>query len=128
MHRLQVGGNMKSKKVRTYGYIKCSMCGVEVLKKHPKTTRCPSCQTKYHSKKAAEKQKRLRAAQGRSNQVHRSTECKKTKICRYGSNVGALDICNYMEIVGHSRGCPVENCKEFKRRKRGRKKKGEKNG
>lgn len=47
--------------------------------------------------------------QQRSEQAHVCGE--KCKSCRYGATAGAVLICDYIGINGHTRGCPVgEDC------------------
>ena len=41
--------------------------------------------------------------------------CPKKKSCMFGGRMGGIDICNFMEIKGYSRPCPVKNCTEYKK-------------
>ncbi|MCQ4637137.1 hypothetical protein NE619_10405 [Anaerovorax odorimutans] len=33
--------------------------------------------------------------------------------CRYSCCLGSMMICDYIGIVGHSRGCPAEGCMKY---------------
>ena len=44
------------------------------------------------------------------------TVCKKTRSCRYGGKMGGIRICDYYEITGTRRPCPVQDCTEYERR------------
>lgn len=100
-------------KVNTYGYINCEDCGQLVLKKHPMTKRCPECQREHNK----QEQRKYHKKRSKTN-VKPVSQCKKTKTCIYGSTMSHIDICNYLEMVGHSRGCPVKGCTKYKRRKK----------
>jgi len=48
--------------------------------------------------------------------------CMKTESCIYGGRSGSLLLCDYLEITGHRRPCPVKGCTEYKKKKRKRNK------
>ena len=50
--------------------------------------------------------------------INSVSRCKKTKTCEYGSKMSGIPICDYIGVTGHSRGCPIEGCTKYKRRKK----------
>lgn len=94
----------------------CIDCGEKYIKKHPSQKRCKECQRKHDKEihgEAGKRRKKIKYAP----HIKDPYTCKKTKTCIYGGTAGSLHICNYLEITGKPRGCPVQNCKEYKRRK-----------
>ncbi|SHK34575.1 helix-turn-helix domain-containing protein [Hespellia stercorisuis] len=47
--------------------------------------------------------------------VGKNADRHKCKICKYRSKVGGKQICDYCSIVGHIRGCEVEDCSVFEK-------------
>lgn len=118
----------------------CVDCGKEYIATSPNSVRCVDCRatyrTRYMKKWSKERYKREREAiiaerkalglpeklkpgpksGSKPKKIKDPNECKKTRQCIYGDKVGGMCICNYMEIVGHKRPCPVKGCTEFKRK------------
>lgn len=102
---------------------KCIDCGAEITRKSKKKVRCPDCKKEYEKKWHREYAKRRYIASPKKVQKKQSKQnpqsislCKKTKSCIYGGKMSGIAICDYIGITGHSRGCPVEDCKKYKRR------------
>ena len=41
----------------------------------------------------------------------------KCKTCKFGCKISGMEICQYILIMGHSRGCDPENCEKYIRGK-----------
>lgn len=101
------------------GITKCIECETKFEKRHPKQIRCPDCQ-----KERLREERKKYHIQTYCPKITKKdpNECKKKRSCIYGGRAGSVDICDYMSIEGHSRGCPVQGCDKYKRKqKRGRK-------
>lgn len=102
---------------KSYGEVKCVDCGKLFLKKSHQMIRCRDCQVE-HKKKADNKRKKKKGEKDVQSDVAHIPLCKRTKSCKYGTRTSGFGICDYIGIEGHSRGCPVEGCTKYVRRKR----------
>ena len=94
----------------------CIDCGEKYIKKHPSQKRCKECQLKHDKELHAEAGKRRNKIKY-APIVRNPHTCKKAKTCIYGGTTGGLHICDYMAKTGRPRGCPVQDCKRYERRK-----------
>lgn len=97
---------------------KCKDCGKPYTQRNYNQVRCAECQKKYAAEKVKQrKDDKLRRTDYRAwVEKHDPNVCRKVKKCKYGLLCGGIWICNYREIVGHKRPCPVKDCTEFKRK------------
>lgn len=97
---------------------KCDVCGKIYTQKTAKQVRCAECQKKFCSKRAKERRdEQLKATDYWAwVEKHDPNVCRKVKKCEYGLLCGGIWICNYREIVGHKRPCPVKDCTVFIRK------------
>lgn len=97
---------------------KCVDCGEKYVKKHANQIRCKECQQKHnkelHSEAGKRRRKTLYAPHVKDPNV-----CKKIKTCKYGGKTGGIRICDYLGITGERRGCPVQNCEKYEKKRRG---------
>ena len=91
---------------------KCVDCGEKYIKKHVSQIRCKECQRKHDIEKQAEKNEAKRK-RTYAPHIKDPNVCKKTKTCKYGGKTGGIRICDYLEITGTRRGCPVQNCEKY---------------
>lgn len=47
-------------------------------------------------------------------------ECTRIESCIYGGRSGNLSLCDYLEVTGKKRPCPVEGCTVYEKKKRGK--------
>lgn len=46
-------------------------------------------------------------------------KCSKViKTCKYSGSISGAEICNYICIEGHRRGCPPEECTKYEKKSR----------
>lgn len=97
---------------------RCDVCGVIYTQKTALQVRCAECQKKHVAEKVKQrKDDKLRRTDYMAwVEKHDPNVCRKVKKCKYGFLCGGIWICNYREIVGHKRPCPVKGCTEFKRK------------
>lgn len=97
-----------------YGLVKCVDCGKLFQKKSHQMVRCRECQAIRRKKQ----DKKYRGTKKESDLSYdpRISLCKRVKSCKYGTRTSGFDICDYIGMEGHSRGCPVEGCTKYKRR------------
>ena len=97
---------------------KCVDCGETYVKKHPNQIRCKECQRKHDKEVHSEAGKRRRKIKY-APYVKDPHVCKKIKTCKYGGKMGGIPICNYLDIKKERRGCPVQNCEKYEKKRRG---------
>ena len=72
--------------------------------------------------KSPEKEHKLKKRRSPSRGGKDPNECRKIESCIYGGRSGSLLLCDYLEIMGHKRPCPVEGCTVYEKKKRKRNK------
>lgn len=117
----------------------CVDCGKTFLAKSGRAVRCIDCRIEHDRLRANERAReryqrdRVSVAPTRSIKpkkkptVKDPNECKRIKSCVYGGKMGGTPICDYLEIMGERRPCPVKDCSVYKRRQGERRKDNQEN-
>lgn len=109
--------------------IKCEICGQVFERIGTRQKYCKPCAEWKKKADASQKckeyrrKRKIREALG----IHKKSEpdinvCddKKCRLCKYcfRPNSSTTVMCQYIDIVGHSRGCPAGKCSKYERRKK----------
>lgn len=101
---------------------RCDDCGQIYMQKAAKQVRCEECQKKHLAKRVKEREDlKLKKTDYKAWKIkHDPNVCNKVKKCEYGTLCGGTWICDYREIEGRKRPCPVKGCTEFRRKQSGK--------
>lgn len=95
-------------------YKKCIDCGNVFVSKHAQQVRCPTCQ-KIHVKNMQSEYKKHKRETFQKKEAD-PNECVRKATCKYSGKASGMLICNYLEITGRRRGCPVKECTKYQKK------------
>lgn len=96
----------------------CEYCGKRMVMVSSRRKYCDSCQEKVKNESCKVHYKTRKNAPKPVRDIRDITQCRTCKYSEYlggGNNI----ICNYIEVMGHMRGCePSPNCTKYEKGKR----------
>ena len=99
----------------------CVDCGKKFVAKNYNSVRCYECQGIHKAKTEKERKKAKKAKSliivGDYSKKNDPNICRRTVSCKYGGRMGGIKICNYLEVTGERRPCPVKDCVVYERGK-----------